>query len=130
VEAISWKPFDEARIAHYVAEGKTVLVDVTADWCITCKWNKQAVLETSPVMDWLQREDVIAMQADWTRPNPDIAGYLEWFGRYGIPFNTVYGPTAPQGIPLPELLSSAAVLDAARKADTSADMASYPEDIE
>jgi suppressor for copper-sensitivity B len=49
------------------------------------------------------------MMADWTRPSDEIARYLASFGRYGIPFNAVYGPGAPQGLPLPELLTPEAV---------------------
>ena len=56
------------------------------------------------------------MQADWTRPDEAISRYLETFDRYGIPFNAVYGPGAPEGIVLPELLSSEAVLSALEKA--------------
>jgi suppressor for copper-sensitivity B len=36
--------------------------------------------------------------------------YLERFGRYGIPFDAVYGPGAPSGVALPELLSIDGVL--------------------
>jgi len=52
------------------------------------------------------------MQADWTRPNEGISRYLASFGRYAIPFNVVYGPTAPEGIALPEILTAAIVIDA------------------
>jgi suppressor for copper-sensitivity B len=50
------------------------------------------------------------MQADWTRPNPKIAAYLKSFGRFGIPFNVIYGPGAPNGETLPELLTPGFVL--------------------
>jgi len=66
----------------------------------------------------LARQDVIAMQADWTRPDPAIGRYLEANGRYGIPFDAVYGPGAPEGIALPELLTEAAVMKAL---DTASD---------
>lgn len=122
-EAIDWRPFDEAAIPGLLADGKTVLVDVTADWCVTCQWNKKTVLEAGDVADWLDRSEVVAMKADWTRPDPVIAEYLARFGRYGIPFNIVYGPDAPQGIPLPELLSADAVLSAAAAADTDSAVA-------
>jgi suppressor for copper-sensitivity B len=56
------------------------------------------------------------MRADWTRPDEAISRYLARFGRYGIPFNVVYGPKAPEGILLPELLSREAVLDALTRA--------------
>jgi suppressor for copper-sensitivity B len=111
-----WKPFDKDALAKYIAEGKVVFVDVTADWCITCQVNKAAVVYRGKVAERLKAADVIALEADWTRPDDDIAAYLAGFGRYGIPFNAVYGPGTPDGIVLPELLTDEAVLDALEKA--------------
>jgi suppressor for copper-sensitivity B len=107
-----WEPFDEAAIVRLVKQGRTVLVDVTAEWCITCRVNKMTVLEAGVVNELLDDGKVVPMQADWTRPNPVIANYLARHGRYGIPFNIVYGPKAPQGIMLPELLTKGSVLGA------------------
>ena len=87
-------------------------MDVTADWCLTCKANKALVLDREPVASRLREPGIVAMQADWTRPDESISRYLESFGRYGIPFNAVYGPAAPDGIVLQELLSTEAVLEA------------------
>ncbi|MBT5810384.1 MAG: copper-binding protein, partial [Rhodospirillaceae bacterium] len=115
-----WATFDIAEIDRHVRDGKRVFVDVTADWCITCKVNKKLVLDRDPVAAFLKRDDVVAMRADWTLPNPDIAAYLASFGRYGIPFNAIYGPGAPNGRALPELLSSGIVMDAADVAKQSA----------
>lgn len=106
-----WRSFDEASIPAEVTEGHTVFVDVTASWCLTCKANKKFVLSRPEVAARLfGHPDVVAMQADWTSPNPTIAAYLQKFGRYGIPFNVVYSPRHPQGLPLPELLTIDAVL--------------------
>ncbi len=118
-----WQPFDEAAIAALVAEGRTVFVDVTADWCITCKANKALVLQRGEVFDRLTAPGVIAMQADWTRPNDTIARYLADHGRYGIPFNAVYGPGSPRGDVLPELLTGSGVLDALDRADPNSAVA-------
>ena len=117
--AIKWQPFDRAAIAGLVATGHTVFVDVTADWCITCQVNKKRVLDAGEVAAALDGTRTVRMRADWTSPDPAIADFLASYGRYGIPFNIVYGPTAPDGIPLPELLSDAAVLDALAAADRS-----------
>jgi len=111
-----WKPFDATGIASLVAQGKTVFVDVTADWCVTCVVNKRLILDSSAVNTRLTAPDVIPMQADWTLPDDGIARYLAANNRYGIPFNAVYGPGAPNGIVLPELLTERAVLDALAKA--------------
>jgi suppressor for copper-sensitivity B len=78
--------------------------------------NKRLVLEADPVAAALSGDAVTAMQADWTNPDPTISDYLASFGRYGIPFNAVYGPAAPQGIALPELLSAEAVMEAIGRA--------------
>jgi suppressor for copper-sensitivity B len=115
----NWRPFELADIDTLVAGGHVVFVDVTADWCITCQVNKAAVVSRGPVAAKLADGSVVPMLADWTRPNDAIARYLASFGRYGIPFNVVYGPGAPAGIALPELLTTDAVLAAFQKAQGS-----------
>jgi suppressor for copper-sensitivity B len=113
VDATShWQDFEPLGIARRVSEGETVFVDVTADWCLTCKANKSLVLDRDPVRARLRGGSVIAMQADWTRPDDNIARFLERYDRYGIPFNIVFGPGSPSGIALPEILTPQAVLDA------------------
>jgi suppressor for copper-sensitivity B len=112
LQAGLWRPFDLDAVHRLVAEGKLVLVDVTAGWCLTCKVNETAVLDRAPVLDRLRDPGVIAMRADWTRPDPAITAYLQSFGRYGVPLDVVYGASRPDGEPLPELLTSANVLRA------------------
>ena len=68
------------------------------------------MLDRDPIASLLASDGIVAMQADWTRPDPSISAYLERFNRFGIPFNAVYGPAAPNGIALPELLSTDAIL--------------------
>ena len=124
--AALWQPFDAAAIPALVAQGKTVFVDVTADWCITCQVNKGVVLSRDDIYRRLGGEGVVAMQADWTRPDDGIAHYLASFGRFGIPFNAVYGPKAPDGVVLPELLSQTAVLEAFEAAGAKPVVAQNP----
>ena len=107
-----WVAFDEAAIPDYIAQDKAVFVDVTADWCITCQANKKLVIDQEPVAARLKLGNVVAMKADWTNPDPKITDFLGRHGRYGIPFNIVYGPGAPAGIALPELLTAEAVTKA------------------
>jgi suppressor for copper-sensitivity B len=112
----AWKSFDPEAIETAVREGKVVLVDVTADWCLTCQVNKAAVMSRGAVAAKLTDGSVLPLRADWTRPDEAITRYLAGFGRFGIPFNVVYGPGAPGGIVLPEILTADAVLDAFRRA--------------
>jgi suppressor for copper-sensitivity B len=111
-EVLDWRPLDAAAIAGLVAEGQVVFVDVTADWCITCQVNKKLVLTSTAVSAGLAEPGVVRMRGDWTLPSDAISDYLAGFGRYGIPFNAVYGPAAPQGLALPEILTRDAVLTA------------------
>jgi suppressor for copper-sensitivity B len=107
-----WAAFDRGEIARRVAAGDVVFVDVTADWCLTCIANKTLVVDRDPVATALAAPGVVPMRADWTRPDDRIAQYLSDNNRFGIPFNAVYGPGAPDGIILSEILTSSAVLDA------------------
>jgi suppressor for copper-sensitivity B len=111
-----WRPFDRGQIEQLVSDGRVVFVDVTADWCLTCKLNEQLVIATPTVSARLSAPGVVAMRADWTRPSTVISAYLRGFGRYGIPFNAVYGPAAPHGLALSEILTSDQVLAALREA--------------
>jgi suppressor for copper-sensitivity B len=112
LEATDWRPFDQAEIARLVGAGRTVFVDITADWCITCQVNKRLVLQRGPVAERLANGEVVTMRGDWTLPSDEITAYLTGLGRYGIPFDAVYGPGAPYGRLLPELLTDEAVLEA------------------
>ena len=114
-DGITWVNFDRDQIKSLVSQGKTVFVDVTAGWCVVCKSNKKLVINTAAVKDKLA-SSAIAMRADWTSPDPKISAFLASFGRYGIPLNVVFGPAAPGGILLPELLTSGALFDAIDKA--------------
>lgn len=103
-----WQVWSDDATAAARAEGKLVFVDVTADWCITCKANKALVLETAPIAPMLAAlvDDgkLVMLKADWTRPDPRIAAFLASHDRFGIPFNIIYGPKAPEGVLLGELL--------------------------
>ncbi len=113
---VAWRAFDLTAIDAAIAEGNIVFVDVTADWCVTCKVNKRLVLDDEAIMRRLQAPDVVCMRADWTRPDNEIAKFLASYGRYGIPFNVVYGPGARGGLVLPELLDQESILSALDRA--------------
>lgn len=112
VDDLPWQPLDAKQIPALVAQGKTVFVDVTADWCITCKANKVGVILQDPVYSHLQQQDTILMKGDWTTPSERVTDYLQSNGRYGVPFNIVYGPSTPTGIPLPVILNGDTVIHA------------------
>ena len=87
-------------------EGKTVFVDITADWCITCKVNKKFVLDNPEVIELFKKYNIIFLQLDWTKPNDKIKEFLAYKGRYGLPYNEIYSPSLINGKILPELLTT------------------------
>lgn len=107
-----WRPFDESQIPVLVSQGHIVVVDVTADWCVTCKANKMLVLDRDPVAAVLAGNNVVAMMADWTTPSLQVSAFITRFRRVGIPLTVVFGPKATSGIALPEILTSDRVLAA------------------
>lgn len=107
---IAWQPFDRERAEELAAGGTYVFVDVTADWCFTCKVNETLFLETEEVAGAFEQHGVIAMRADWTRRDESIGRYLADFGRYGIPFYVLYRPDREPHV-FSELISKSAILD-------------------
>ena len=114
-----WQAFDPDAISTLVASGKTVLVDVSASWCLTCKVNELSVLDTAAVRTRLRKDHIVRMRADWSRYNPEIAAYIQSFGRFGIPLDIVYGPRTPQGQLLPEVLQTSSLVRALDNANSS-----------
>lgn len=119
VDGVRWQPLAPETISTLVRDGRTVFVDIGASWCVTCKVNNALIAGSDNIRKRLS-SDVVPMQADWTKPNDRIAAYLRSFNRYGLPFNAVFGPGAPEGILLPELLTQGAVLTAFDQASKSA----------
>ncbi len=106
---LTWNNFDEAAIQRYLKAGVPVFVDVTADWCVTCKYNERFVLSDAEVVSEFNRRGVVMMKGDWTNGNPVIAAYLMKNGRAGIPFYALYYPHKPP-VTLSEFLTKQKVL--------------------
>ncbi len=103
-DRVNWQPLSEQAIASALAEHKRVFIDVTADWCVTCKANKYNVLLRDDVQQALLAPDVVALRGDWSRPSATISQFLTTRGSAAVPFNQIYGPGLPQGEILPALL--------------------------
>lgn len=87
-----WVAFDEMEAERLAGEGQLVFVDVTADWCVTCKTIERAVLNTEEVAEAFQRHGVVAMKADWTNRDDTISAFLARYGKAAVPFYVLYRP--------------------------------------
>ena len=101
----NWIEFNALKIKELVNDNNIVFVDITADWCLTCFYNKKTVLDRKKVKNIFERYNIKKIRGDLTKPNKEINEYINSFGRFGIPFNVVYSSSAPQGILLPEVLT-------------------------
>lgn len=112
----AWMEFDEIIIHQLVMQGKVVVVDVTADWCITCKVNKLTVLHNKEIVEKLDGKNIVGLRADITKPNEEVMKFLRKHNRFAIPFNAVYGPHAKTGMLTSELLTKKELLELIEKA--------------
>ena len=97
------------------ADNRVIFVNITADWCVTCKANERHVLASNNFHDLLQRTDTVYMKGDWTNVDPQISEFLDKHHAVGVPLYVVYGPGAPPRI-LPTVLTEAVVEDALLRA--------------
>lgn len=97
--------FSPAKLAELRHSGTPVFVDMTADWCITCKANEHAVLETPEFRDLLRRTGTVYMKGDWTNVDPTISKFLEEYHSPGVPLYVVFAKGDPIGKVLPSVLT-------------------------
>ena len=118
-ESIAWEPWTPEAVAKARATGRPVLVDFTADWCLTCQVNKRSSIETAEVFKKIHELNAIALLADYTHFPDRITTELNHFNRAGVPLVLVY-PKNPDTEPavLPEVLTPGIVLNALDRAVT------------
>jgi thiol:disulfide interchange protein DsbD len=111
-------PYSAAKLAALRQAGTPVFVDMTADWCVTCKANEHTVLETPRFRDLLQRTGTVYMQGDWTEVNPAISAFLAQYHSTGVPLYVVFPKDGGPGRQLSTVLTTSmveqALTDAAR----------------
>ena len=107
-----WVSYNSDLLIDYINAGNTVFIDITADWCVTCKVNKLLVLNSREFKDIAKNNKLILMRGDWTKPDNQITQFLQKANRYGIPFNAIYNIEHPEGIIFSELLTITAIKDA------------------
>jgi thiol:disulfide interchange protein len=117
---IPWQSFSRAEVQRLTTEGRTVLVDFTADWCLTCKLNLATAIETEDVKQLIEQNKVVPLWADWTEPSDEIKSALESINRNSIPQLVIYPAGQPHNpIVLSDLISKQQVLDAISAAGPS-----------
>lgn len=114
-EEKDWVSFFTVDIDQLVAQDKIIFLDITADWCATCQFNKINVLNSDNIIKQFKDNSVTLIRADWTKPNERVNLFLEKYDRFGIPFNAFFSKKFPDGILLSELLSEKEIVNAINK---------------
>lgn len=119
-EVLPWQPWSRAALAQAQAEGRTVMVDFTADWCLTCKTNLKFAINTRDVRSLVEEHGVQPLLADWTDESDEIKQALAELGSNSIPLLVIY-PAGEPGNPivLRDLLTEGKVLEALQQAGPS-----------
>ncbi len=110
--ALPSQPWTPEAVEAARAEGRPVLVNFTADWCVTCKINERTALSSAAVRRALEDADAVYLVGDWTRRDDAITAELRRHGRSGVPLYLVYAPGAAEPRVLPQLLTEGTVIAA------------------
>ena len=107
-----WYRYTPELIENFAKTGRTVFIDATADWCLTCKANEAAVLNREDFKRAMDSLNVARVKADWTRETPEVNALLKSMGKSGVPAYAIYpaGNVSKQ-IVLPELLTTNAIVE-------------------
>ena len=110
--ADGWYRYSPALIEEFAKAKRTIFIDATADWCLTCKTNEAAVLNRDEFRRAMDSLNVALVKADWTRETPEVNALLKSMHKSGVPAYAIYpAGDASKQIVLPELLTTAAIVE-------------------
>lgn len=123
-----WKHFSPGELANLQKSDKTVMVDFTAAWCLNCQVNFRTAINTAAVKEAVEKNGVVALEADWTEPNAELEAKLSELNSQSIPILAIYPAGRPQDvIILRDLVTAKQVVEALEKAGPSKDAAKAAE---
>jgi thiol:disulfide interchange protein len=93
---IAWQPFSLEKLNELaVKEGRTVLVDFSAEWCVNCKVLEAAVLHTEAVEQAIAAAGAVTMYADYTDYPPEIERTIRALKSNGVPVIAIFPGARP-----------------------------------
>jgi thiol:disulfide interchange protein len=119
-DVLPWQPFSREALVQLSTEGKTVFVDFTAEWCLTCKSNERVAINTRAVRELVEEYRIVPLKADWTDGSAEIKEMLHLLGRNSIPVYAIYPANQPnRPIVFSDLVTQGQVLEKLREAGPS-----------
>jgi thiol:disulfide interchange protein DsbD len=107
-----WERFSQAGLDRHLLERRSVFINFTAAWCITCKANEILTFSSDRVQQYLKSSDLVMLKADWTNRDEEIGEFLRRYDRAGVPLYLFYSKGSKKARVLPELLTPEIFLNA------------------
>lgn len=112
-----WEDWAPPKVAWNLSQGRAVFVDFTADWCLSCKANERAFLDTDTVRAATRQHGIVLLKGDWTLKDAAMYGVMQSFRRTSVPLYVVYSPYRVPHV-LGSAITAGGVADAIAQAAT------------
>ncbi|MGD0785115.1 MAG: cytochrome c biogenesis protein CcdA [Sedimentisphaerales bacterium] len=90
---IDWKPYDATVIASAQKNNQPVIIDFSADWCLSCKILDKTVFSSKQVADLIKQKGVLAIKADTTQFDyPATIALKEIYNEPAVPVTVLLLP--------------------------------------
>ena len=99
------------RVNQLRDEKRNILLNFTADWCLTCKVNERLVLNSKEFISLIENDEIVYLVADWTKYDPKITEELEKYKRAGVPLYLYWSQGSDEVKILPAVLTKSILYD-------------------
>jgi thiol:disulfide interchange protein DsbD len=105
------KRWSAEKVKQLREEEKRILLNFTADWCLTCKVNERLVFNSEDFVKLVETGEIEYLIADWTKYDPNITAELEKYKRAGVPLYLYWGEGLDEVKILPSVLTKSILYD-------------------
>jgi len=84
-KTIDWQNYDAGLIDTALEESRPVLIEFTADWCLSCKAVERFVYSRQDIAALIEEKDVLAIKADTTGNSPATLAKKNLYNEPGVP---------------------------------------------
>ncbi len=117
---VPWIPYNEMALAKARSEGRTVMIEFTARWCLTCQSNMKFAIDRPRVAELVDENGVVPLLADWSEESDEIFSKIKELNSLSIPLLAIYPADASQEpIILRDAITESQLLEALKAAGPS-----------
>ncbi len=92
-QLIAWQKYDAGKIEAALAQGRPVLIDFTADWCLSCQVVEKTVYAKKEIAGLIEHRGVLAIKADTTvRDYPATLALKNLYNEPAVPVSMLFVP--------------------------------------